>query len=95
MLSRIFVCSADGGALAKMDVRNHVANHTSCTACSAFYSAPLTWLLLTLASTMIPCRTPRLDKVANQITRSACDKRANSSRTQIELSITNSPDTHA
>jgi hypothetical protein len=32
-----------------------------------------------------------LDKVANHITRSACDRRARSSRTQIELSITNSP----
>jgi hypothetical protein len=35
---------------------------------------------------MIPCRPPRLDKMANQITRSVCDRRASSSRTQIELS---------
>jgi hypothetical protein len=43
----------------------------------------------------IPSRTTPLNKVANQITRSACDRRASASRTQIELSITNSPDTHA
>jgi hypothetical protein len=41
---------------------------------SAFHSAPLTRLLLALyASIMIPSLTPRLNNVANQITRSACD----------------------
>jgi hypothetical protein len=44
-------------------------------------------LPLILSITISP-RIPRWNKVANQITRSVCDRRATSKMTQIELSIT-------